>query len=284
MIDVREVASRSVLIGPRLRDELSSLAEDLTSLRDQYVKLWNAENRPWWLDKNTAKYDEEIQRLRQMPLRVVIAPADTTFVGSREVELSAVCAGGEIHYTLDESEPTEQSPRYNAPIRVTSTTKVRARHFVPGRGAAAKIDEATFRTFRFPATITTNLVTYQDNAPVKAFDGSLESFWWGNHRGGGGLSAGDYFTITLAQPMAVNKIRAVTGESDHREDNLHKGVLDVSTDGTTFEKAAEFKKGVAEADLKGKQVKAIRIRATADQENWLIIREVLLNDDVDKRR
>jgi len=84
--------------------------------------------------------------------------------------------------------------------------------------------------------------------------------------------------------MTVNKIRAVTGQSDHREDNLHKGVLEISTDGTNFEQAAEFKKGTAETDLKGKQVKAIRLRATGDQENWLIIREVLLNDDVDRRR
>jgi len=120
MVGVREVAGRSELIGPRLRDELNRLADELTTLRDQYVKLWNGENRAWWLDKNVAKYDELIQRLRQMPLRVVISPADTTFVGSREVELSALCPGGDIRYTLDESEPTDQSPRYNAPLRVTA--------------------------------------------------------------------------------------------------------------------------------------------------------------------
>src|SRR6185503_4014137 len=40
--------------------------------------------------------------------------------------------GASIRYTLDRTVPTEQSPAYTAPLRVTNTLQVRARLFEPG--------------------------------------------------------------------------------------------------------------------------------------------------------
>ena len=52
-----------------------------------------------------------------------------------EVELraSTPAAGTVIRYTLDRSEPTEQSPLYAQPLTITNSVDVRARTFVPGR-------------------------------------------------------------------------------------------------------------------------------------------------------
>ena len=57
---------------------------------------------------------------------------------------------------------------------------------------------------------------------------------------------------------------------------LGAGVLELSTDGTTFEKLADFENGRAEAAVQGKIVKAVRIRCTKAQPQGLIIREVTL--------
>jgi hypothetical protein len=282
---IREVASRGELIGPRARQELSELADQVRQLKETYSKLWSSENRPWWLDKVLAKYDQLAQRLLDTPMRVAIGPQETTFSGSINVELLALSGGGEIRYTTDDSDPTPQSIRYNGPIHLTSTTKIRAKHFVRGLPTASIVDEQTYRTYRYPCVLTTSLQTYEDNLPIKAFDGSQESSFWGLHKGGGGIRADDHFTIALKQPLSVHLIRVVTGDRDNPDDKLHHGVLEGSTDGTTWQQLAEFKRGIAEAKLDpAQQVKAIRIRATQDQDNWLIIREVLLNDDAERKR
>jgi alpha-mannosidase len=50
-----------------------------------------------------------------------------SFVDSLVVELSTPTPGTSLHYTVDGSEPTEQSPMYAGPIVVTETTKLKAR-------------------------------------------------------------------------------------------------------------------------------------------------------------
>lgn len=50
-----------------------------------------------------------------------------SFVDSLIVELSTPTPGASLHYTLDGTEPTEQSPMYAGPIVVTGTTNLKAR-------------------------------------------------------------------------------------------------------------------------------------------------------------
>jgi alpha-mannosidase len=50
-----------------------------------------------------------------------------SFVDSLVVELSTPTPGASLHYTVDGSEPTEQSPMYAGPIVVTETTNLKAR-------------------------------------------------------------------------------------------------------------------------------------------------------------
>jgi hypothetical protein len=49
-----------------------ALRDEVTQLKAGYARLWAAEYRPWWLDRNLAKYDEllaeltgQIERIRQ---------------------------------------------------------------------------------------------------------------------------------------------------------------------------------------------------------------------------
>lgn len=61
----------------------------------------------------------------------IVAP-HAEFIDAVRVELSSPNPGAAIRYTLDGTEPTESSPRYEGPITIRETTTLRARAFAPG--------------------------------------------------------------------------------------------------------------------------------------------------------
>ena len=79
--------------------------------------------------------------LHLTPPRVTIAPPGGGFLAARSVELSTDLTGATIHYTLDGSEPSEESPAYGGePLRLDATTTVRARSYYDG---IATVEPAT---------------------------------------------------------------------------------------------------------------------------------------------
>lgn len=62
---------------------------------------------------------------KEPTLEVVFTPAGGGFVSSQTVVLSTD-AGAELHYTLDGSAPTAESPLYTAPLNLEQSTRLRA--------------------------------------------------------------------------------------------------------------------------------------------------------------
>ncbi|MFZ1932178.1 MAG: FN3 associated domain-containing protein [Thermoguttaceae bacterium] len=58
-----------------------------------------------------------------------MSPSTTYFYGSARVEVGTMLEGSRLHYTLDGSKPTAQSPVYNTPIELKRTTVVKAAVF-----------------------------------------------------------------------------------------------------------------------------------------------------------
>ena len=274
LTNLRKTVRDGGALGDVDRTQIKRLAESLKQIRADYAKLWKQESRPWWLDKILERYDRQIALVEGAPLRVLFSPMDQSFDRETLVKSIPLSAGGEIRYTTDGSEPSEQSTLYKEPIKIDKTTTIRAKHFVNGKSASVA-DSATYRTYVLPATIQTNLQTYQDFGPVNAFDGARESWFWGNHHGEG-IRAGDQFTITLENSKKVSHVAVLTGHRDHPDDVMQQGVVEISSDGTKFEQVAEFnKRGWGEAKFDApREIRAVRIRATADQKGWLIVREV----------
>ena len=54
------------------------------------------------------------------------------FLDKVSVTLATTTAGAQIHYTLDGTEPTEESPVYTQPIELTRTTQLKAKGFKDG--------------------------------------------------------------------------------------------------------------------------------------------------------
>jgi hypothetical protein len=62
-----------------------------------------------------------------------INPTESWFCETTSIEMGTTIDGGELHYTLDGSEPTAASPRYTEPLKIDKTTDVHAAVFVVGR-------------------------------------------------------------------------------------------------------------------------------------------------------
>ena len=70
-------------------------------------------------------------------------PGGEEFVQAVTVEISCSTDGAEIYYTLDGSEPTAVSQRYDAPIEITSTTTIKAVAVKDGY-VDSEVSEATY--------------------------------------------------------------------------------------------------------------------------------------------
>jgi hypothetical protein len=69
---------------------------------------------------------------KTMPLLIpTISPTPQAFVGEMQVTIGTRFSGATIRYTLDGSDPTEKSPLYSKPLKLTKTTIVKARGFSP---------------------------------------------------------------------------------------------------------------------------------------------------------
>jgi len=122
-------------------------------------------------------------------------------------------------------------------------------------------------------TISTTLGHHLNHWPELLFDGKKETFFWSDRA----LEKGDHLTVNFPHPIS-GEIEVATG-SDASEDGaaLTDGVLEVSPDGKTWDALAEFFDGLATINAPA-GTRALRIRATADQEESLIIHEIILSE------
>ena len=83
----------------------------------------------------------------------VISPEETTFSDEGVAVTISAAAGAKIYYTLDGTNPTEESDLYVAPIALTETTTVKAIAIEEGKSASAVAEKNyTYRSASFQMT------------------------------------------------------------------------------------------------------------------------------------
>ncbi len=108
---------------------IHALTARLHDLKNEYVKVWNIESRPYWLDVNMKKYDDVARELQQLEYLPFIEPM-TDAEAHVAIDLSTLFVDDkEIHYTLDGKEVTQSDPIYENPIHLTHSTLVKAACF-----------------------------------------------------------------------------------------------------------------------------------------------------------
>ncbi len=77
------------------------------------------------------------------------------FKGTARLELTA--QNGKIHFTMDGSDPTANSPEYSQPVTLPRSTLVKARTFLAGHAPSAVVSETFTLADNGPAVFTSNL-------------------------------------------------------------------------------------------------------------------------------
>lgn len=146
-------------------------------------------------------------------------------------------------------------------------------------GKELSIAERDKMLFRDPSTKRYGYVfafsnkSFQAKHPLQnSLDGNADTFAWTK----GGVKPGDVITFQLNTLKALKSIKILTGKKNGG-DKLEGADLEVSADGKTFKKVADFTGGVASATPDGK-VAAIRIKVIRPQGTWLVIRSVELEE------
>jgi hypothetical protein len=123
------------------------------------------------------------------------------------------------------------------------------------------------------AVVESSLATGNNQIRQFAFDGDPDTFFASEKNAG----KDDQLTLRFDEPVKVKSVRVATGRPKGG-DALSAGVLEVSADGKKFQELAKFADGAAAGTPKG-PVMALRIRATEELQQPLVIREISIDSD-----
>ncbi|MBR4469211.1 MAG: family 20 glycosylhydrolase [Bacteroidales bacterium] len=107
---------------------IQELMVSLHNLKAEYVKVWNIESRPYWLDVNMEQYDDIAEGLQLIDYLPFIE-ATTDNKGRAAVELKTVFNDKSIHYTIDGKDVSPNDSVYNKPIVLERPCLVKAACF-----------------------------------------------------------------------------------------------------------------------------------------------------------
>ncbi len=122
------------------------------------------------------------------------------------------------------------------------------------------------------ATVETTLSTGSGQIRQFAFDADPNTYFASTQNAG----SKDHFTLLFDRAVTVKSIAVTTGRPKGG-DPLDAGILEVSADGKQFTELAKFADGVARAKPDGRQIRAVRIKPSADLKHPLAIREFVID-------
>ncbi|MFE5093930.1 beta-N-acetylglucosaminidase domain-containing protein [Streptomyces sp. NPDC056638] len=118
---------------------------------------------------------------------------------------------------------------------------------------------------------STSLGTYQSNTLARMLDGDDSTYFWSD----GAPAVGDQITVDLGRARDIGDITLAMAKPGSTDDYLHAGVLEYSADGQSWQQLIAFsgKPDVTATAAAGTKARYVRARATAGQDNWLVVRE-----------
>lgn len=187
----KEISGEVHRSSPAFENKINILVAEVKYLKSEYQRLWSLENRPWWLDKNLAKYDELVERLESKKTAIWVTASDKFFVKSTIVDIKTASRVGRIRYTIDSSEPVLESNVYKEPFELIESAVVKAalfdeegkllsisqleiRQLVPKTAEDAGKLEAGLKYSYYEAEKMWSLPDYKGQTPVKT--GIVENF------------------------------------------------------------------------------------------------------------
>lgn len=117
----------------------------------------------------------------------------------------------------------------------------------------------------------TSMGTYSSDAPELMLDGDPATFYWSNRA----ANSGDYVGVDLGTVQSVTDVDIQMAKTSSPNDYIHNGVVEYSTDGTSWTQAATVtNQPTIKATLPaGTKARYFRLRVTATQGNWVVVDE-----------
>ncbi|WP_331273034.1 beta-N-acetylglucosaminidase domain-containing protein [Motilibacter deserti] len=121
-------------------------------------------------------------------------------------------------------------------------------------------------------SVSTNLPTYQSYVPANMADGNPDTWFWSSRA----VANGDYVGVDLGSVREVSGVTVLMAKATSPRDFIQNGVLEYSVNGTTWTPVRTLV-DTAEATATlpaGTSARYVRVRATAAQSEWLVVREL----------
>ncbi|XP_062975845.1 alpha-1,6-mannosyl-glycoprotein 4-beta-N-acetylglucosaminyltransferase-like [Elgaria multicarinata webbii] len=158
-------------------------------------------------------------------------------------------------------------------------------HYSSFQGTANKLKDEDFEEDLStlpdnpPADMVTDIVTFENYLPYKAYS-SMEDYFWGKTP-----SAGNSFTLVFKQAARLFRIQIHTGSKQRPEDYLRAGIVELGTGRnmrglhcTSYTTIGLFKNGNFDRQsLENSTASApecVRITVTKNQSEWLVINSI----------
>jgi len=190
------------------------------------------------------------------------APLTVTMVGTAP-------AGCSIHYTMDSTEPTPKSPRYDGPFQVTGTLRPRAAIFDDKSGELVGGyvfgPQTAYRGFEQSLStgkpVQASGPTNDQEKAVYAADGwvDIAHFW-------GSIPAPQWWKVDLEKEYSVDRVQIVPHWDGVR---YYQYTVDVSTDGEKWTQVADASKNAEVGTEKGYTHKFSPVKARYVRVNML---------------
>ncbi len=164
----------------KTKNDIDTLLSHLHQLKMEYVRLWERENRSWWLDHILAKYDDLGDQLLNAENKVFIKPANKVAGNQRMVSLRTIFNNKKIYYTLDGTEPTLGANIYTNPFSIEHSSIIRACVMENGRPSENSqefilVDKAIGKLYRLNSNYNTYNTAYSGGGDSALVDGLFGS-------------------------------------------------------------------------------------------------------------
>jgi dienelactone hydrolase len=155
-------------------------------------------------------------------------------------------------------------------VHVTAPAGTTAR-YVRARPTAGQSNWLVVREFAVDQALASTTLGTWSGTVGSMTDGSVTTFW----KSSSGPTTADWVRLDRGAVLNVTQVDLYMTEPNSPNDRIQQGVLELSSNGTTWTTLASFsnQNEVHVAAPSGTTARYVRARPTANQSNWLVVRE-----------
>ena len=226
---------------------------------------WTMQNLRSWSDFNDRLTKFHYDRMYHMGIAFRITPPEAKYEDGA-VRVTLPYPWAVVRFTMDESEPTAQSPVFKGEVYTDKPLKFRFATFFRDelKSITVKVSNVSYEYQKPELEIETNIDAGKGNPLTNLYDYKQSTYFRSSRK----LQAGDFITYRFKSPVTTPKIIVETGIPNIAFYWVTDGYVEVSYDGSSFVKYSDLYRGSA-AILPKEPVKAVRIVVTAPNDGHI---------------